>query len=102
MILWVPLQRGGRSGQTQPRERVEVRELRVREASHTIGLVVNVLPVGVQALRPLGEGSVQVGVQLVHYLLVHAGLKLPGKEGGPHRLLQREERDKEEEIKRGD
>lgn len=90
VILRVPLQRGGSSGQTQPREGVVIRELRVWQTGHTVRLVVNVLPVRVQAWRSLGKRSEQVAVQLVHYLLVHAGFKLPGEEGGPHRLLQRD------------
>lgn len=88
VILRVSLQRGGGSGQAQPWEGVEVRELRVRQAGHAIWLIVHVLPVRVQGLRSLGKGSKQVRVQLVHYLLVHTGFKLPGKEGGTHCLLQ--------------
>lgn len=90
VVLRVPLQRGGSSGQAQPREGVVVRELCVRQAGHAVWLIVHVLPVRVQARHPLGERSEQVAVQLVHNLLVHAGFKLPGEEGGPHRLLQRE------------
>lgn len=66
-----------------------VGEPRVRQAGYAIRLVVDVLPVGAEALGPLGEGSKQVGVQLVDDLLIHAGFKLPGEEGGPHRLLPR-------------
>lgn len=95
VIFWVPLQRGGGSRQAQPRERVVVGELRVRQAGHAIWLVVHVLPVRVQRWRPLGKRSKQVGIQLVHYLLVHAGFKLSGKEGGSRSLLQREKEGRE-------
>lgn len=88
VIVGVSLQRGGSSGQAQPREGVVVRELGVRQAGHAVRLVVHVLPVRVQARGPLGKGPEQVAVQLVHYLLVHAGFKLPGEEGGTHHLLQ--------------
>lgn len=89
VIVWVPLKRGRSPHQAHPREGVVIREQRVRQAGDAIWLVVNILPVRVQSQRPLRKRSKQVGIQLVHYLLVHAGLKLPGKEGGPHRLLQR-------------
>lgn len=90
-----------------------VGEPRVRQAGHAIRLVVNVLPVGAEALGSLGEGSKQVAVQLVDDLLIHAGFELPGEEGGPHRLLPRdggpggveergrEGRDKEEKRRLG-
>lgn len=87
VILGIALQRGSSSGQAQPREGVVVREPCVREAGHTIWLVVNVLPVGAKALGSLGERSKQVAIQLVDDLLIHAGFELPGEEGGPHRLL---------------
>lgn len=66
-----------------------VGEPRVRQAGHAIRLVVHVLPVGAEALGSLGERSKQVAVQLVEDLLIHAGFKLPGEEGGPHCLLRR-------------
>lgn len=90
MILGIALQRGSSSGQAQPREGVVVREPRVRQAGHAIWLIVNVLPVGAEALGTLGERSKQVAVQLVDDLLIHAGFELPGEEGGPHRLLPRD------------
>lgn len=90
VILGVSLQRGGGPGQAQAWEGVVVCELRVRQAGHAVRLIIHVLPVWAERRRPLGERSKQVGVQLVHYLLVHAGFKLSGKEGGSHRLLQRE------------
>lgn len=67
-------------------------ELRVRQAGYTICLVIHVLPVGLEARCPLGKRSKQVGIELVHDLLVDAGFKLPGKEGGPRCLLQLEEK----------
>lgn len=90
VIFWVPLQRGGGPRQAQPGEGVVVRELCVRQTGHAIWLVIHILPVRVQRRRPLGKWSKQIGIQLVHYLLVHAGFKLSGKEGGPRSLLQRE------------
>lgn len=90
MVLGAPLQRGGGSGQTQPREGVVVGEPRVGQAGHAVRLLVNVLPVRAEARRSLGERAVQVAVQLVDDLLVHAGFELPGEEGGPHRLLPRD------------
>lgn len=110
VILRIALQRGSSSGQAQPREGVVVREPRVRQAGHAIWLVVNVLPVGAEALGSPGERSKQVAIQLVDDLLIHAGFELPGKEGGPHRLLKdgggveergREGRDKEEKRRLG-
>lgn len=102
VILRIALQRGSGSGQAQAREGVVVREPRVRQAGHAVRLVVNVLPVGAEALGSLGEGSKQVAVQLVDHLLVHAGFELPGEEGGPHRLLAGGERSEagRDEIKR--
>lgn len=91
VIVGVSLQGGCGPGQAHPRERVVVSEHCVRQAGHTVRLVVHALPVRVQCWRSLREGTEQIGVQLVHNLLVDAGFKLPGKEGGPHRLLQREE-----------
>lgn len=89
MVVGVPLQGGGSPRQAQPREGVVVGELHIRQAGHAIWLVIHVLPVRVQRRRPLGKRSEQICVQLVHYLLVHAGFKLSGEEGGPRSLLQR-------------
>lgn len=90
MVLGVPLQRGGGSGQTQPGEGVVVGEPCVGQAGNAVRLVVNVLPVRAEARRSLGERAVQVAVQLVDDLLVHAGFELPGEEGGPNCLLPRD------------
>lgn len=87
VVAGVPLQRGGGSGQAHAGEGVVVGELDVRQAGHAVRLLVHILPVRAEARRALREGAEQVGVQLVDDLLVHAGLKLPGEERGPHRLL---------------
>ena len=95
------LQGAGSAGQAHAGESVVVRELRVRQAPHAVGLVEDVLPVGAHARRPLGEAPEQEGVQLVDDLLVDAGLELAGEEGGPRGLLQRQEEEREGEGERG-
>lgn len=72
-----------------------VGELDVRQAGNAVRLLVRVLPVRAEARGALWEGAEQVGVQLVDDLLVHAGLKLPGEERGPHRLLGRRRRERQ-------
>lgn len=97
MIIRVPLEGGRSPHQAHPSEGVVVREQRVRQAGNAIWLVVNILPVGIETRCSLRKWSKQVGIQLVHYLLVHAGFKLSGKEGGPHCLLQKQGRRRAEE-----
>lgn len=62
----------------------------ITEPTGAISRVVDVLPVGLEGGRAGGVVAIQVEVQNFQHLLVHSGLKLPGKEGGSGDLLEQE------------
>lgn len=89
VVVGTPLQKASGVGQPHTGEGVIVTEPGVRQAGQSIRfLIVDVLPVGLQARSAGGERSKQEGVQLVDDLLADAGLKLSGEEGGSGRLLR--------------
>lgn len=74
-----------------------VGEKGITQAVDTIRFIINVLPVGFESWRALRVTSKQEGIQLIHDLLIHAGLKLARKERGPSRLLKETKKKRERE-----
>lgn len=95
VVAGMTLQRAGGAGQPHADKGVVVAEGGVGQGGEAVRLLlIEVLPVGLQAGGARGVRPEQVGVQLVDDLLANARLKLPGKEGGPGRLLRTEKTDK--------